>query len=141
MSNITGTFVSNFESGVMQVLIALNYASGYTKRKAKKNETVLEDITSICWYLLDTHLERRDNSDLDRFLHVWKETSGEHRNFEEKCSLREYVNIYIMHTIQYTILYYVIHLHYMYTMISQYPLKLRLKVFCFSFYMSIRFVA
>jgi len=95
MSNITGTYVSNFESGVMQVLIALNYASGYTKRKSKKNETLLEDITSICWYLLDTHLERRDNSDLDRFLHVWKETSGEHRKFEEKCSLREYVNIYL----------------------------------------------
>jgi len=45
----------------------------------------------MCWYLLDSHLERRDVPDLDRMLVVLKNTVHDRKAFTVEPPLREYI--------------------------------------------------
>ena len=92
MSNLTGVHLTARDSGVFHALVGLYFASAHTKRQAKKNEPLLEDIVTVCWNLLDTHLERRDTADLDRLLFCWKRCTGELTAFEESSPPQEYVS-------------------------------------------------
>ena len=95
-----GMFASSiaFNGGVLQAIAAAYFAFGGTRSKARKSEESLDDITSILWYLLDTHFERRDMSDLDRLLQSWKMTTTGHVDIwsditerREEPNVREYI--------------------------------------------------
>jgi hypothetical protein len=72
-------------------LSVLFFACGGNRRKAKRNAELLDDIEIVCWYLLDTHLERRNVSELDRMLAVLKTTTQDRKNFTVDPPLSEYL--------------------------------------------------
>ena len=66
-------------------------ASGGTKRKTRRNQSLLKDIETLCWYLIDSHLEKRNTSDLDRILTVLQHSVNDRKAFTVDPPLREYI--------------------------------------------------
>lgn len=91
MANLTGVIISDPQHAVLRALAAVYFALAGTKRRARRNEACLEDIVTACWYLLDTHKERRDLSDIERLLQSWRMTVRQKAGFQEVSVLREFI--------------------------------------------------